>query len=160
MLLNKSKIFLNWTDELAVDGNYSMSINFIPDENAKIATASIRRRFLYSQDWSTYDILNVWVYSNGTSGHTTNIANISVRDREGEIYNSPPIFLNKNGWRRYSFNIWKDFSRDPYDGVAYGDNIFGLSRIIEISFTIRSKHPVESCRVYLDKIELVRSIME
>ena len=156
LLLNKASVCLDWTNELSMDNGHSMGIEFVPDKDAKTASATIRRRFLYPQDWSTYSVLNVWVYSNGTSGHTNNIANFSVKDREGEIYNSPSIFLNRNGWEEYTFDLWKDFSRDPYDGVTYGDNIFGLSRIIEVSFLIRSKHPVENCRVYLDRIELKR----
>ena len=68
--------------------------------------------------------------------------------------NSSPIFLNREGWTKYSFNLWEDFSRDLYDGVTYGDNMFGLSRIIRIAFVVRSKYPVEDCRIYLDRIEL------
>lgn len=157
LLTNKAGVSLGWADELAVDGKHAMSIEFIPDKGAKRANATIRRQFLYPQDWGTYDVLNIWVYSDGTSGDTNNIASFDARDREGEIYSSPPIFLNRNGWWKYSFNLWKDFSRDPYDGVTYGDNMFGLSRIIEISFVIRSKYPTERCRVYLDRIELTRS---
>lgn len=157
MFLNRAKVRLKRTDELAVDGTHSMSIEFIPDEQAKRADITARRPFLYPQDWSTYDTLNIWVYSNGTSGHNNNIAYFNIKDREGEVYNSPPIFLNKSGWNKYSFNIWKDFRRDQYDGVKYGDNMFGLSRVIEISFTIRAKQPLESCKVYLDGIELSRS---
>lgn len=157
MLFKKAKLCIELTDELAVDGRYSMSIEFIPEVEAKRANATIRRPFLYPQDWSTYNVLNIWVYSNGTCKDANNIANFNVRDREGEVYNSPPIFLNINGWRKYSFNLWKDFSRDPYDGVTYGDNLFGLSRIIEISFAIMSKEPVESCKVYIDRIELEKA---
>jgi len=157
MLSTKAKVTLDWIDELAVDGTHCMSIEFIPDEKAKRASATIRRPFLYPQDWSTYDVVNVWVYSNGTSGHTGNIAYFNVKDREGEVYNSPPIFLNRNGWNKYSFDLWNDFRRDPYDGVTYGDNIFGLSRVIEISFSVRTKHPVEMSKIYVDRIELVRS---
>jgi len=157
ILLKKAKVSLSRTDELALDGKYSMAIEFIPDEGAKTANATIRRAFLYPQDWSTYAVLNLWVYSNGTRGDANNIANFSIRDREGETYNSPPIFLNRSGWNQYSFNIWNDFTRDSYDGVTYGDNIFGLSRIIEISFTIKSKYPVEKSKVYLDKIELKKA---
>ncbi len=98
----------------------------------------------------------MWVYSNGTRERTGNIANVTVRDREGEMYDSPPIFLNRSGWQQYRFNLWNDFTRNAYDGVTYGDNIFGLSRVIEISFTVRSKHPVEQCTVHIDKIELLR----
>ena len=158
MHLNKAKVYLGWTNELSLDNGHSMSIEFVPNKNAKTASAAIKRRFLYPQDWSTYNTLKVWVYSNGTSGRTNNIANFSVKDREGEIFTSPPIFLNRSGWREYKFDLWKDFSRNPYDGVTYGDNMFGLSRIIEISFIIQSKHPVERCKVYLDRIELERSI--
>lgn len=160
MLLKKAKISINLADELAVDGKHSMSVEFIPEENAKNATATICRAFLYPQDWSAYDAVNIWVHSNGTRSHNSNIANFSVKDREGEIYNSPSIFLDSNGWKKYSFNLWKDFLHDPYDGVTYGDNMFGLSRIIGISFTIRSKHPVESCKIYLDRVELERSKSE
>ncbi|MEA3305865.1 MAG: carbohydrate binding domain-containing protein, partial [Candidatus Omnitrophota bacterium] len=155
MLLNKSEIDLEWTNEMFVDGSRSAKVLFVPDKSAKRASAAIKRPFLYPQDWSGYEKLSVWVYSNGTrSGYTNNIANISVKDREGEIYNSSPIFLNKEGWTKYTFNLWKDFSRDPYDAVTYGDNMFGLSRIIEIAFVIKSKHPVEDCRIFLDRIEL------
>ncbi len=154
--LNKADISMDWTDGLSVDNGHAMRIEFTPNENAKTASAVIRRKFLYRQDWSVYNILSVWVYSNETSGYTNNIANLSVKDREGEIYSSPPIFLNKNGWTWYKFDLWKDFSRDPYDGVTYGDNLFGLSGIIEISFAIRSRRPVEHCVVYLDRIGLER----
>jgi len=157
LLVNKADVALSRTEELSADNGHSMKIEFTPYGNAKTASAAIKRSFLYPQNWSTYNTITIWVYSRGTSGRTNNIANFSVKDREGEIYNSPPIFLNRNGWRRYTFDLWRDFSRDPYDGVTYGDGLFGLSRIIEISFFIRSKHPVESCRVYLDKIELARS---
>lgn len=156
MHLNKANVNLIWADELAVDGRRSMCIEFFPDGDAKSASAIIRRPFLYPQDWSIYNVINLWVYSNGTSGYANNIANFGAKDREGEIYNSPPIFLNKNGWNKYTFNLWKDFTRDPYDGVTYGDKMFGLSRIIEISFSIRSKHPVESCKIYIDRIEAER----
>ena len=94
-ILNKADVSVNWTDELSVDNGHSMSVEFTPAENAKTATATIRRKFLYPQDWSTYDTLNVWVHSNGTSGYTNNIANFAVKDREGEVYNSPPVFLNR-----------------------------------------------------------------
>ena len=156
LLLNKASVYLNWTDELSVDNGHSMYIEFIPDKNAKTSSAAIRRKFLYPQDWSAYNTLKVWVYSNGTSGHSNNIANFSVKDREGEVYNSPPIFLNRSGWTQYTFDLWNDFSRDPYDGVTYGDNLFGLSRIIEISVAIQSKYPIEDYRLYLDRIELGR----
>ena len=156
LLLNKASISLDWTDELSVDNGHSIRIEFVPNESAKRANAAIGRKFLYPQDWSTYNTLNVWVYSNGTSGYGNNIARLNVKDREGEVYNSPPIFLNRNGWKQYTFNLRNDFSRDPYDGVTYGDGLFGLSRIIEISFAIQSKHPVETSRVYLDGIELKR----
>ena len=157
MHLSKAEVALGWTDELAVDGTHSMRIEFTPNEKAKRANATIRRPFLYPQDWSTYDAVNLWVYSNGSSGHASNVAHLNIKDREGEIYNSPPIFLNKSGWNKYSFDLWKDFKRDPYDGVTYGDNIFGLSRVIEISLDIRAKYPVERSKIYVDRIELVRS---
>jgi hypothetical protein len=160
LVLNKANVHLSWTDELAVDGSHSMKIEFIPDEEAKKASATIRRPFLYPQDWSAYDVLNVWVYSNETRVRTNNVANLNVKDREGEIYNSSPIFLNRNGWWKYSFDLRKDFSRDPYDGVTYGDNTFGISGIIEVSLVIRSKRPVETCKVYLDGIELVKKTEE
>ncbi|MDD5681115.1 MAG: hypothetical protein PHI59_07720, partial [Candidatus Omnitrophica bacterium] len=154
MQLNKSAVDLKWTNELAFDGSHSMKIVFTPDKNAKTASATIRRQFLYPQDWSSYGKLTVEIYSNGTSGRTNNIANLSVRDGEGESYDSGPMFLNRSGWTKYAFDLTKDFSRNSYDGVTYGDNIFGISKIIEISFTIKSKHPVENCTVYLDRIEL------
>ena len=112
------------------------------------------RPFLYPQDWTGYGKISVEVYSNGTSGRTNNIANISVTDGEGETYDSGPIFLNRSGWTKYTFNLAKDFSRNAYDGVKYGDNVFNLSKIREISFTIKSKHSVEHCTVYVDRIEL------
>lgn len=156
ILSNKSAVDLQWTDELAFDGNRSMKVVFTPDKGAKTAGATVRRVFLYPQDWSGYNKLSVEIYSNGTSGHTNNIANLSVRDGEGETYDSGPIFLNKSGWTKYSFNLAKDFSRNAYDGVTYGNNIFGISKIIEVSFTVKSKHPVEGCTVYLDRMELER----
>lgn len=154
MQLNKSTVDLKWTDEIAFDGSHSMKIVFAPDKNAKTATATVRRAFLYPQDWSGYNKLTVEVYSNGTSGHTNNVAYLGVRDGEGESYDSGPIFLSRSGWTKFSYNLAKDFSRNSYDGVTYGDNIFGISKIIEVSFTIKSKHPVEGCTVYLDRIEL------
>ena len=154
VLLTKAKIDLEWTDELSVDDGHSMKIIFTPDKSAKKASAAIKRVFLYPQDWSSYEKLSVWVYSNGTNSRTNSIANLSVSDREGEIYNSSPIFLNREGWTKYTFNLWKDFSRDPYDGVTYGDNMFGLSRIRGIAFVIKSKYPMEDYRIYLDRIEL------
>lgn len=154
MQLNKSEIALDWTDELAFDGNHSMKIVFTPNKDAKTASATVRRPFLYPQDWSSYDKINVEVYSNGTRGRGNNTANISARDGEGETYDSGPIFLNRSGWAKYTFNLPKDFSRNPFDGVTYGNNIFDLSKIIEISFNIKSKHPVESCTIYVDRIEL------
>ena len=157
LVLNKAELILGRTDELAVDGRCAMVIEFIPNEGAKRASAAIRRQFLHPQDWRTYNTLNLWVYSNGTSGDTNHIANFSVKDREGEVYNSPPIFLSRNGWKKYSFDLCRDFSRDPYDGVTYGDDIFDLSRIIEIMFVIRSKHPMERCKIYLDRVELLIS---
>jgi hypothetical protein len=157
IFLKKADISLEWTNELAVDGKHCMSIEFTPTKGAKKAAAIIKRPFLYPQDWSAYNLLHVWVHSNGTSGTTSYIANLSVKDREGETYNSPPIFLNINGWQQYSFNIWEDFTRDPYDGVNYGDNMFGLSGIIEIAIAIRGNRPVEDLKIYLDKIELEQS---
>ncbi|MDP3789794.1 MAG: hypothetical protein Q8R48_05265, partial [Candidatus Omnitrophota bacterium] len=50
MMLNKSAVDLTWTDELAFDGRHSMKIAFAPDKNAKTATATVRRVFLYPQD--------------------------------------------------------------------------------------------------------------
>ncbi|MBN1871410.1 MAG: hypothetical protein JW800_02445 [Candidatus Omnitrophica bacterium] len=149
----KAKLFTERSDEIVVDGIYSLGIEFIPDDGAKVATAALVRKFLYPQDWSTYDTLSLWVYSNGTSGNN-NIATFNIKDREGEVYISPPIFLNRSGWRKYIFNLWEDFERSSYDGVTYGDNMFGLSRIIEMSFTLRSKHPVENSKIYIDRIEL------
>jgi hypothetical protein len=154
MQLNKASVDLSWTSELAFEGIHSMKIVFAPDKNAKTASATVRRIFLYPQDWSGYKKLTVEIYSNGTSGHTNNIAGLSVRDGEGESYDSGPMFLNRSGWTKYAFDLTKDFSRNSYDGVTYGDNIFGISKIIEISFTIKSKHPVENCTVYVDRIEL------
>ena len=154
MQLNKATVSLDRTNELAFDGSHSMKIVFAPVKDAKTSSATMRRLFLYPQDWSAYGKLSVEVYSNGTSGHTNNIASLSVKDGEAETYDSGPIFLNRNGWTKYTFDLAKDFSRNSYDGVTYGDNIFGLSKIIEVSFTIKSKHPVEGCTVYLDRIEL------
>ncbi len=154
MQMNKAEIALDWTDELAFDGSHSMRIVFTPTKGAKTASATVRRLFLYPQDWAGYSKLSVEIYSNGTSGRTNDIANISVTDGEGETYDSGPIFLNRSGWTKYAFNLAKDFSRNAYDGVTYGDNMFDLSKIREISFTIKSKHPVENCMIYVDRIEL------
>ena len=149
----KANLSMKRSDEIVVDGIYSMNIEFIPDPEAKVATAAAVRKFLYPQDWSTYDTFSVWVYSNGTNNNN-NIATFNIKDREGEVYISPPIFLNRSGWRKYVFNLWQDFERSDYDGVTYGDNMFGLSRIIEMSFTVRSKQPVERSKIYIDRIEL------
>jgi len=154
----KSTAIVKLSDEVVVDGMHSMSIEFIPEQDAKVSTASVVRSFLYPQDWSMYDTLSIWVYASGTSGEDNNIAHLDVKDREGEVYNSPPVFLNRSGWRKYTFDLWTDFRRSNYDGVTYGDNMFGLSRIIEISFTIQSKHPAERSKLYLDRIELEKKI--
>ncbi len=152
--VNKAEASLERTEELAYDGIHSMKIIFTPDKKAKTASATVRRLFLYPQNWSGYEKISIEVYSNGTSGRSNNVACLSIKDGEGEIYDSGPIFLNRSGWTKYSFELAKDFSRNSYDGVTYGDNMLDISRVIETSFTIKSKYPVESCTVYLDSIEL------
>jgi hypothetical protein len=130
--------------------SHAMKINFEPDPAVSSSWGMVSRPFIYPQDWSTYGKLSFWVFSENPGGVGMKI---KIKDREGEPFESKPIYLYESGWKQISLDLKNDFVRGP-SLPNYGNNQFDRDGVRESSFELSAQKKGIKSVIYLDDLTL------
>lgn len=144
---HKAKLSRAQESKIAKVGAKSMRIIFEPDNGAMKSGAVLSRPFLYSQDWSKYGKISMWVRCENSTA-----LKIGIKDIEAEPFETRPIYLDKGDWDKVSFDL-KDIIRGPAL-PGYGNNKFDNDGVREISFELSPRDNTGKAVIYVDEITL------
>jgi hypothetical protein len=114
----------------------AMKIIIEPEQSAKNCQGTISRPFLRPQDWDKYGKLNMKISGNAQKASVK----IKVYDKEGEPFESIPIYLYGDVPEEFSLDL-KDGFRRSAELQNYGNNVFDREGVRKISFEVR----IEDC---------------
>lgn len=115
----------------------AMEISVEPEQSAKNCWGMVSRSFLCPQDWSKYGKLSLKI-----SGKGKNMSvKLKIYDKEGEPFDSIPIYLYGEGAEEVLLDLKDGFKRSA-ELINYGNNVFDRDGVRKISFEVK----VEDCQ--------------
>ncbi len=114
----------------------TMKITIEPEESAKACWGTVSRPFLCPQDWGKYGKLNLELSSSAQKMSMK----VKAYDREGEPFESIPIYLYGGELEHFSLDLKDGFRRSP-ELQNYGNGLFDREGVRKITFEVR----VEDC---------------
>jgi hypothetical protein len=131
------------------DGKHSMEViaETLPDTTK--GWGIIKRVFMCPQDWSKFTKLDLSLMSSSSDLWLK----VVIRDKEGEPFESKPVFFYDGNWTEVSMDMQNDFKRGQ-EMPDYGNKSFDKEGVHEISFEIRTDKPLPKSSLFIDDIRL------
>ena len=131
-----------------VQGGSAMEIILAGEPSATSSWGLLSRPFLYPQDWSKFGKLDI---SAQCADQVS--MKVKIKDKEGEPFESRPVYFYENSKHLISLDLGNDFIRSP-ELPNYGNKKIDKEAIRELSFEFKAVKPGTKNTVMIYRISL------
>jgi hypothetical protein len=144
------QLIVDWDSEDVKSGKGALKLYFNPFTQAKGPAGTVTRRFIDTQDFSTYSSMKVWikVYTSVRTMERDLSVCIGLVDADDELWLSPELSLvGKQGFSN-TIAFPSGWKRSP---ESKGNGVFNIERIKELKFVVSGKSDTP-WQIFLDDL--------